>query len=93
MMCDWLKSGAEIPDDPEMETDLCGVQYGFSNKGQIQYEKKTDMKARGLASPDLGDALAMTFAEKIAKRIGKPDPDPPHWKLRYPGAKDLSWMA
>jgi len=26
------------------------------------------MKARGLASPDLGDVLAMTFAVKVATR-------------------------
>ena len=36
--------------------------YGFTAKNQIQLEKKEDMKKRGLASPDCGDALAMTFA-------------------------------
>lgn len=49
-----LKAGAQIPDDPELEVDLTGPQYGYSNKSQIQLEKKEDMKARGLASPDLG---------------------------------------
>jgi len=57
----WLPT-AQIDDDPELEVDLCGPQYGFSNKNQIQLEKKDDMKARGLASPDCGDVLAMTFA-------------------------------
>jgi hypothetical protein len=37
-------------------------EYGFSIKNQIQLEQKEDMKRRGLASPDLGDCLAMTFA-------------------------------
>jgi len=45
-MCDWLKAGAEIPDDPEVEVDLTGVQYGYSPKQQIQLEKNEDMKAR-----------------------------------------------
>ena len=51
-----------------MEVDLCGVQYGYSSKQQIQLEKKEDMKARGLASPDLGDCLAMSFAVQLAPR-------------------------
>jgi hypothetical protein len=32
---------------------------------KVQLERKEDMKARGLASPDLGDCLAMTFAVKV----------------------------
>lgn len=31
-------------------------------RDEIQLEAKDDMKARGLASPDTGDALAPTFA-------------------------------
>jgi len=68
VMADWLKAGAEIPDDPELEIDLTGPQYGYSNKSQIQLEKKEDMKRRGLASPDLGDTLAMTFAVRPSTR-------------------------
>ena len=34
----------------------------FNAKGEIQLEKKDDMKKRGLASPDIADALALTFA-------------------------------
>jgi hypothetical protein len=77
MMREWLKTG-DIPNDPELETDLTGPQYFFSNKNQIQMEKKEDMKKRGLASPDIGDMLAMTFAtvphakthdEKLSEQI------------------------
>jgi hypothetical protein len=66
-MRDWLHN-ADIPDDPELDTDLTGVQYGFSNKGQIQLERKQDMKKRGLSSPDAGDMLAMTFGVKVAPK-------------------------
>lgn len=58
-----LKAGIEIPDDRELITDLTAVEYGFSNKNQIQLEKKEDMKRRGLSSPDCGDALALTYAQ------------------------------
>lgn len=68
LMSEWLKAGAEIPDDPELESDLTGPQYGFSSKQQIQLERKEDMKKRGLSSPDCGDMLAMTFAVRLAAR-------------------------
>jgi hypothetical protein len=56
----WLET-ADIPDEVEVETDLTGLQYGHSGKNQIQLERKQDMKKRGLASPDIGDMLAMSF--------------------------------
>jgi hypothetical protein len=28
-VADWLKAGAEIPDDPELEIGLTGPQYGL----------------------------------------------------------------
>jgi hypothetical protein len=74
-MRDWVNAGAEIPDDPELATDLTGPEYGFSAKQQIQLERKEDMKKRGLASPDCGDMLAMTFAVKVApKRVQEAAP-------------------
>jgi hypothetical protein len=39
----------EIPDDPELVSDLTAPKYFFSNKQQIQLERKEDMKKRGLA--------------------------------------------
>jgi hypothetical protein len=37
-------------------------------RGEIQLEKKSDMKKRGLASPDLADALALTYARTVFPR-------------------------
>jgi len=88
LMRDWLKEGAEIPDEAEIESDLTGVQYGFSSKQQIQLERKEDMKKRGLSSPDNGDMLAMTFAVKV---LAKPKKEPP--RLSYPGEMSQSWMG
>lgn len=61
LMRDWLKVGA-IANDQELLDDLTGPEYGFTSTEQIQLEKKSDMKARGLSSPDVADALAITFA-------------------------------
>ena len=62
---DWLKGGGALPDDPELRADLTGVEYGYTATGEIQLEKKEDMKKRGLASPAIGDALALTFAHPV----------------------------
>lgn len=85
---DWLLAGAEIPDDPELESDLTSPEYGFSSKSQIQLERKEDMKKRGLSSPDCGDMLAMTFGVKV---IGPPRPEKPR---EYTiGTQSTGWMA
>ena len=71
-MREWLKAGA-IPDSSDLEADLTGIYYGFKDGRQgseIILEKKDHMKARGLASPDEGDALALTFAYPVAPRFG-----------------------
>ena len=65
-MREWLKSGGSIPDDQELAADLGSVQYGYTIHNEILLEKKDDMKKRGLASPDAGDALALTFAYPVA---------------------------
>ena len=84
----WLMAGAEIPDDPELESDLTGPEYGFSNKQQIQLERKEDMKARGLSSPDCADMLAMTFGVRVAAPAAKEK-----YVYTYPGENSTSWMA
>ena len=57
----WLDQ-ASLPEDAKLRADLTGCEYGYDGSQAIQLEKKADMKKRGLASPDIGDALALTFA-------------------------------
>ena len=80
-------AGAEIPDDAELETNLTSREYGFTNKGQIQLEKKDDMKARGLESPDDADMLAMTFHPHV---LPKPKPVP---QPTFTHEMGQSWMS
>ena len=63
-MKDWMKIGV-LDKDETLATDLTAVEYQFTVKDQIQLESKEGMKKRGLASPDDGDALALTFAEPV----------------------------
>jgi hypothetical protein len=66
-MRDWLKS-ASIPQDRQLKNDLVGPMRKFNSSGSILLESKKEMKARGLASPDAADALAVTFAFPVAHR-------------------------
>lgn len=63
----WLGGDVDIDDDPELEAELTGPEYGIDPKGRFMLEKKDDMAARGLESPDMGDALAMSFAVKLSE--------------------------
>lgn len=63
---EWLSIGA-IDTDSELEADLSGPEFGYDKHDRLLLESKDDMKLRGLASPDDGDALAMTFAAPVAR--------------------------
>jgi len=64
-MRDWLKTG-HIPSDRFLKTDLISPRTKPDSKGTLFLESKKDMKARGLASPDAADAIAVTFAFPVA---------------------------
>lgn len=67
-MATWL-ANASIDGDETLKDDLKGPKK-LTNKttGKIQVESKDDMKARGLASPNDGDALSVTFGQAVARK-------------------------
>jgi hypothetical protein len=92
-MRDWLKTG-HIPTDRFLKTDLISPRTKPDSKGTLFLESKKDMKARGLASPDAADAIAVTFAFPVAStdpRLGRVD------KRRTsgysPAGASTSWMG
>ena len=92
-MRDWLKTG-HIPTDRFLKTDLISPRTKPDSKGTLFLESKKDMKARGLASPDAADAIAVTFAFPVAStdpRLGRVD------KRRTsgysPAGVSTSWMG
>ena len=68
---DALLIGVRLPNMEDLRTDLTSVEYGFNAKNDLQLESKDNMKKRGLSSPDLADALALTYALPVhPKRAG-----------------------
>lgn len=77
-----MKEGFEaaMPDgqkDRYLEEQLLAMMYGFTNKNQIQMEKKADMKKRLGYSPDDTDSLSLTYAVIFNDNdlIGGPTPN------------------
>jgi hypothetical protein len=66
-MREWLKT-ASVPTDKLLKSDLTSPKVKPDSKGTIFLEGKKEMKARGLASPDAADAIAVTFAYPVGNR-------------------------
>lgn len=64
----WFEAGGAVPDITELKQDVSAPNYKFNTSNQYILESKDDLKKRILRSPDMGDALALTFAEHIAPR-------------------------
>ena len=67
-LLEWLADedlAVQIPNDDELEADLCGVKAWYDSMDRLCMESKDDMKKRGMPSPDIGDAAALTFAEQV----------------------------
>lgn len=57
----WLKDGGRLPPEPELVKELTAPTYSLS-KGRLLLEPKEKIKERLKFSPDMADALALTFA-------------------------------
>ena len=59
-MAEWVKGGGALPPVPELVGELTTPTYTFSG-GKFLLEEKDQVKKRLGRSPDLADALALTF--------------------------------
>ena len=62
---EWLTKGA-IADEDRLAGQLAAPGYHINTGGKLVIESKAEMARRGEASPDDGDALALTFARPVA---------------------------
>ncbi len=66
----WLSSepAVKIPDNENLCAELCSVNKKYDSRGRLQLEEKDEIKKRLGRSPDMADALALTFAEPVYDR-------------------------
>ncbi len=86
-MKQWLENGDEpvsIPDEEALQADITAPRLKPTMTNDILLESKESMRNQGIKSPDLADALALTFASAtviwnyeepnpLAKKYGNPD--------------------
>ena len=70
LMKQWIEEGGAIPNDVALKQELATPIYWYDNVGRRVLESKDQIKKRlqGAGSPDLADALALTFALPVAKK-------------------------
>lgn len=61
LMSEWVKRGGALPSDPQLARELTAPTYSLQN-GKLLLEPKEQIKKRLGFSPDIADALALTFA-------------------------------
>ncbi len=54
----------DLPQSEKMKAQLSDIRYTYTPRGLLQIESKEDAKDRGSKSPDVADAVMMTFNTK-----------------------------
>jgi hypothetical protein len=69
-MAESVRAGLSIPNDNALKLELATPFYKFDSQNRLALESKDDIKKRMPegASPDIADALALTYAFPVAKR-------------------------
>ena len=54
----------DLPESDKLKAQLADIRYTYDKKGRLQIESKEDAKSRGSKSPDVADAVMMSFCKK-----------------------------
>lgn len=69
-MAEAVRSGLSLPNNNSLKLELATPTYSFDTQNKIKLESKDDIKRRmpDSASPDIADALALTYAFPVMPR-------------------------
>jgi hypothetical protein len=73
---DWLEGRdvlfpSKIPLVKKLVDELCSIEQKYTSNGKLDVESKDLMRSRGVKSPNIADALALTFANGAATMAGR----------------------
>ena len=86
---EWFESrDVKIIDDEELIAELTTPSFSFMSNGKIKVESKEQMKKKGHNSPDLADALCLTFASRHGFVKSNRN-----YKWNRPIERNLSWIV
>lgn len=81
-MAEWIKNGGALPNVPELVAELSQTTYSFKGDA-IFLEPKEFLKKKLGRSPDRADALALTFAEPVIRKMSSLMPIASRREERY----------
>jgi hypothetical protein len=67
-MAEWFDGDepVSIPANKRLQAELSSPKYDLDSSRRLKLESKEQMKKRGIKSPDIADAAALTFAYKLS---------------------------
>jgi hypothetical protein len=83
----------QIVDSDEMQADIVAPEHHYQSTQRLVIESKEDMEKRQVRSPDLGDALALTFAFPVSDVFDRDNPKPQGHAPRRIVRKQRDWRA
>lgn len=90
MLCrEWLEDrDCKLPKNDKLASELTTPRYSFTSSGKTKIESKDEMRKRGQGSPDIADALCLTFAASS----GSPS-QMQAWQWNRPVEVDTGWVV
>lgn len=89
---DWLEDVVELPNIPALSDDMANIRRKSSGVGKLLLESKDEMRRRKVPSPDVSDALALTFALPFDLLPAREDAWSKEWRRSREGVGS-SWMS
>lgn len=71
MLRKWLIAGGQLVGDLAKWEQLLTVRYKRNLSGKLQIMSKDEMRREGIKSPDIADALMLTFNHKIKNSVSQ----------------------
>jgi hypothetical protein len=69
---EWFEErNTTLPDQDELIAELSMPRYNYTSAGKLKVESKAEMRKSGMQSPDLADALCLTFAHQSVRNYNK----------------------
>ena len=90
--------GETVSYGQELANELASIRYEFNKQGGYVIESKKQMRSRGVASPNIADALCLTeYFHSVANRVWGKKRNAGRNKAIYPDGQRMknkhSWMA
>ena len=64
-LLEWLEDGGDLPNDRAVLQDCVATGFDADSKGRLRMESKKDVRKRTGGSPDIFDAICLTFAVPV----------------------------